>query len=149
MKKIIFFLLLILPFIVYSEEFKLSCNTKRITNFSNGAPETVENDTAIFEITDLGPIKYITTTNDHYCSVTTDKNIKSIISMRDQSDSNKWDISNVYNNDNNTKTECRIAIDRNSGSILFRNDYTAKDGFMVHFSATGNCEKVNLTKKKF
>ena len=137
--------------IACSEELKLSCKTKLIIEYSNGAPDDVKSDTVIFKITDLGLIKFITTSNDKYCSVTTDKNIEniSLIYMNDLSDSNQWDISNIIHNNNDSKRECRIVIDRNAGSILHRSIYTAKDGFIINYSATGNCEKVNVINKKF
>ena len=151
MKKNLFFLLLTLPFIACSEEFKLSCNTKLITNYSNGAADDVKSDTVIFKITDLGLIKFVTTSNDRYCGVTTDKNIENLnlIFMNDLSDSNQWDISNIIHTNNGVKSECRIVIDRNAGSILHKSIFTWKDGFIMNRSASGNCEKVNLTKKKF
>ena len=146
MKKAIFFLLLIFSHMACSEEVKLSCNMKRVNTDSLGSEKF--NEQVIFEIMDTGKYKSIIPNSDEYGSVGTDK-LGFRTSITDFSDANKWDITAYHDPKNGSNYTITIRIDRNTGTIFYQNNYTSPKGNIINISASGNCEKVNLTKKKF
>ena len=73
MKKLILFLLLLSPNLVWSETNKLSCTIKTIEDYSNGFTETKQYK-EIFEVTQTGSFISIIPTSENFNSVTNLKN---------------------------------------------------------------------------
>ena len=146
MKKLILFLLLLSPNLVWSETIKLSCTIKTIEDYSNGFTETKQYK-EIFEVTQTGSFISIIPTSENFNSVTNLKN-KNTVSINDFSDSNKWDITNNNKYESGKTDNTSIQIDRNIGRIWYSRTF---DNLTLVFkvSGTGDCEKVNITKKKF
>lgn len=151
MKKIIYILFLIYPLSVLSEEIKLSCNMKRKVMNSHLADQDYT-ETIIFEVFDFGKNKSIIPNSDQYASVGTSK-YEGVQNTTDNSDKNKWDITQVYSSPKSSGSSITtIRIDRNSGSIYYTSNFSAKienNSLLILTTATGECEKVNTIKKKF
>ena len=148
MKKLIFltFLLSISNFL-QAEEIKLSCNILKVMEFGSGKSEK-SNNTEIYTVTDLGGRKFIIPTSDEFPSVSSVKKANSI-TVTDQSDNNKWDITNVSKNEQGDLSSVSIRIDRNTGKIFYSFQFERLNGSFINTTGRGDCEKVNLTKKKF
>jgi hypothetical protein len=148
MKKLTFLtFLLLISNILQAEEFKLSCNILKVMEFSTGSSEK-SNTTEIYTVTDLGSRKFIIPTSDEFPSVSTVKKTNSI-TVTDESDNNKWDITNVSKNEQGDLSTVSIRIDRNTGKIFYSFLFERLNGSFITTKGRGDCEKVNLTKKKF
>jgi hypothetical protein len=151
MKKIVIFLLLILPLLSWSEEIKLSCNMKRTVLNSHLADQN-SNETIIVEIIDLGKYKSIVPNSDQYAAVGSFK-MEGVTNISDNSDKNKWDITRTYTSSKSSGTSITtIRIDRNTGNIYYISNFAAKienNSVVIQTTATGDCEKINVMKKKF
>ena len=134
------------PSLALSEVLKLSCTIRAVINYSTGTSETKQYN-EVFEVTDYGNFKSIIPTSENFAGVSTKKN-QYIESVVDYSDSNKWDINNVNKYDGGKSDNVSIHIDRNLGKIWYsRTFYAGLDSITT--TGTGDCEKVNVKKKKF
>jgi hypothetical protein len=148
MKKLIFFVLILFSSIVCSEELKLSCNIKLTTNYDDGTTENGQY-SEVFAIKDLGKHKFIIPTSNTFGSVSTLEGSKTL-SIKDFSDSSKWDIS-VENNGlkEGVTYTTTIRIDRNVGKIWYSHTFFRDGKVRIEDLGNGDCEKINVTKKKF
>lgn len=99
-----------------------------INTYAGGHTHLIQGDTSYGPIT-VSTIKSPSTTQIH-----------------DYSDSGKWDISVITPNKDVT-----IRIDRNTGAFFYQNDYRSKEtgetGLLT--TITGNCKKIDMSKRKF
>lgn len=146
MKKLILFLLLLSPSTVWSLEVKLSCSINTVTEYSTGGSERGQFN-QIFVVTDLGNYRSIISNSDDFASVST-KGIKSTVSVDDLSDSNIWDITNNNKLPNGSTMTTSIRIDRNVGKIWYSSSFDNNQITRLR-TGSGDCEKVNVSKKKF
>ena len=146
MKKLTFFVLILFSSIVCSEELKLKCDIKVVSNFSDGSTEKNQV-TETLKILDLGTYKSIIPSSTVLISVSTDKSTNTI-SVSDLSNSNVWDITEKTFSKNETPTTVSYVIDRNLGKIWYSDTFTSS-GFTIKTSGVGDCEKIDVTKKKF
>jgi hypothetical protein len=146
MKKILLLLFLFFPLTGWSEDIKLSCNMKRIKKNSSGDIEkSIEK--IIFSVSENVIYKSIISNSDEYGPVSSDSFAGWKFST-DFSDTNKWDITTTTNLAKGEMTTS-IKIDRNAGIISYSSIWTSKKGYISETSATGECEKINVMKKKF
>ena len=146
MKKIIFFILVISSQSVHSVELKLICNITLNEIFSDGTTKTSQL-SEVLEIIDNGKTKLIIPTSDLLGGVTTKKS-GTLSPINDSSDVNKWDITSENKLSDGTTSTTTFRIDRNIGNIWYSNTFIT-NGRVTRQSGVGNCEKINLTKKKF
>ena len=153
MKKLILLLISFLTSNVYSIEVKLQCSTNSTYTYSNGTIERGKGNSIIL-VKDNGDNKSIHITSD---IAEVDRNMtispnqtygSSNSSYRDISDNNKWEIQNTdYNN--NTISDVSIKIDRNTGQFFLTRRFTNPGGNFTLTNASGLCEKIDTSKKKF
>ncbi len=153
MKKLIFLLLILVSFNLQAEEFKLSCNIRLVTYYSvDGSSETHQYN-EVFEITDYGKSKYIMPSSVNFRSVSTSnrsKNHPNTLSIDDFSDLSKWDITvNTKSKIEGKVDVTSIRIDRNVGKIWYSADFNTPSGNTILETGVGDCEKVDVSKKKF
>ena len=146
MKKLILILLMAYPSLALSDVLKLSCTIRAVIDYSTGTTETKQYN-EIFEVTDYGDFKSIIPTSDDFASVTSKKS-KYTESIVDYSDSNKWDITNVNKYVGEKSDNTSIRIDRNLGKIWYSRTFSSGAN-SITTTGTGDCEKVNVKKKKF
>ena len=132
--------------IVRSEELKLSCNINLVSTSSNGISESNQYNQT-FEVVDYGKRKMIIPSSDLFSGVSTGKH-PTTVSIEDFSDSNKWDIFNQDNFEDGTSSSTTIRIDRDTGKIWYTHTFK-EGGRTLNQSGNGDCEKVNVRKKKF
>lgn len=147
MKKLILLFLLVSPTIGWSEELKLRCKINLITTYSWGEIEK-EQFNEVFEIMDYGKQKIILSQSDNFWSIDTTDKRSHILSIKDFSDSNKWDIIEELRTKNGDLNSINIKIDRNIGTIWY-SEVIEKNGKTTSRRGDGECEKVNMSKKKF
>lgn len=148
MKKYIFILMIISSPFACAEELKLSCNIEIVKEFYL-APSERTHFTEVLEITDYGKFKSIIPASDNIGSVSTKENPKTIY-IRDFSDSNKWNISNQAKGlEEGVVITTSINIDRNTGKIWYWATYEKSGIVKIKDTGKGDCEKINITKKKF
>jgi hypothetical protein len=142
MKKFIFLLLIFFSPIIYAEEIKLSCVINLQTTYDNGSSETHRYN-EIFTVTDKGKFKSIVPTSSNFQSVTVFDN-----RVLDGSKLSRWDIvEGKKTGHGNSLTT--ITIDRNTGKIWYKNIVTflQRDSWVQ--KGEGDCEKIDVSKKKF
>lgn len=146
MKKILSILLLSFSSTVFSENIKLSCNIDFTKSYFSKSTEN-KHITDIVTITELGIYKYIRFNSKDLSSVSIPSSVNSF--ELDNSDLNKWDITNVMTLNSGDDILTNIKIDRNVGKIWYSSTFTTKNKKTIETFGTGICEKVNVTKKKF
>lgn len=133
--------------LLQAEEIKLSCTMNRLKKYSSGESEKF-NEKIIIKITEFGKYRSIIPESDGYGSITSENYFKGGFST-DLSNSNKWDISSEHPLPKGAEISTSINIDRNTGIISYSNFYTSAKGFIIETSAKGECEKIDVMKKKF
>jgi hypothetical protein len=149
MKKSVFVFLLFFSNFAWSEVIKLSCNINLTYQSSNGESEK-RNINEILEVLILKKHKSIIPMAQSIASVSTIKDENTIF-VDDFSDDNKIDLTTHRNVINSTINDVKtiIRIDRNTGQIFYSSENNFKAGRQLTISGNGNCEKVNVSKKKF
>ena len=147
MRKLIFFVLILSSSIVRSEELKLSCNIELVTQYETGEVEK-QRLKEVFLVNDMGEYKSIIPSSDNFFSVMTHKSPWTE-SFLDLSDPNKWDITNVVNYSNGSSSRNSIRIDRNLGKIWSSQTTELSSKRTIIVTGSGDCEKINVKKKKF
>jgi hypothetical protein len=129
---------------IKSETVKLSCHFTETKTYSSGKEEKSRG-RIVLEVETEGAATFISgTSGDLSISVT---NLKSrmIVDVRDFSDEGKWDISTQSTSTDQSLWLTQIRIDRNTGDFNF---LMSKSGG-ISIGATGTCEKVNPSQRKF
>ena len=145
MKKLLLVLVLFFPSIGWSEEIKLSCRIKLVTENWDGTISREEfND--VIEISDRGVDKFIIPSSDKLGTVITKKHYPTSI-IDDSSTPSKWDIT-VTEENRGIGVRNSMIIDRNTGNIWYSSSTTMK-GNVLTKSASGSCQKIDVSKKKF
>ena len=140
MKKLTLILFLLSPTLSWSEEIKLSCNINLVTSYENGSSETHRYN-EIFTVRDNGKLKSIQPTSSNFESVTTEDGYEI-------NNSSQWNItSGKRNSYSNTLTT--IQIDRNTGKIWYKNNTVIFKKNSWSSKGQGDCEKIDVIKKKF
>lgn len=149
MKKLIFLFFIISSPTVYSVELKLSCNIRLDIAYSTGTLETKQYNNEVFEIYENANFRSIIATSDNFYSFSNKKS-PNTISIDDFSNVNKWDITikSIGYKDGVVNSKS-IRIDRNVGKIWTSADFYADNGVTFSSNGVGDCEKINITKKKF
>jgi hypothetical protein len=142
----ILFLLLMQP--VWSYEAKLSCNLHLTSTFSLDGSSEQKNITEILEIYEDEISKIIAVSSKQLFPVSTNK-LESTIKIKDQSDKNKWDITNIDKNTKGQISEVSFVIDRNTGKIYYNAKFTSSGGSYINEAASGICVKIDIAKKLF
>ena len=137
---------------VLSEEIKLSCDLQieKIygSTLDDAITEKPKKINEVFVIRDNGKTKVISPESENFLQITTDEIIKKSISPEDNSSKDKWDISAVTFSRSGGNYQTRYKIDRNVGKISYKSFFMG-DNYFSMTTATGICEKIDTTKKKF
>ena len=130
----------------HAVETKLSCDIKVTITYWTGNTEKKQV-TNIVTITDQGEgLKFIISSGSYIRSVTTKESENR--SVTDLSDANSWEITNVVTSKIEIVTTF-LRIDRNTGNFFYESFQKSQNGKDITFEGTGNCEKIDTTKKKF
>jgi hypothetical protein len=151
MKKLIFIVLLLSPTIGWSEGItKLSCDMKITKKYHDGFSETLKY-VEVFDIEENKDFILISPTSDNLHFVSNRESPEK--SVLDSSNSTKWNITNLSRYTKTDKTKITltvtISIDRNTGKVWYSSRYDHVGISSLETTGTGDCEKVDLTKKKF
>lgn len=119
---------------------KLQCTIIEKNEFSSGAIEK-NTDVIILDIDTFPTGTIITGSGDSQIAIASVKTGSST-DIVDASDSGKWDISA-----NSIKFRRQLRIDRNTGALYYQSLPNNRVG--VAQTVTGQCEKVDTTKRKF
>ncbi len=150
MKKILFCLIIIFQsvYLYANEDIKLSCNVKLVITSWNGIQETQQIKDDI-EISEIGNKKYIIGNHPDIGSVSTHKSGSRWISATDQSDRNKWNITTIRSREEDVIVTTQFIIDRNSGKIIYSEDAQGPGKKYMRYKGIGDCQKIDITKRKF
>ena len=139
-----------LPFICNGQivETKLNCQLNTKTTIQKGGDIYSEKETinVIFEIQQLNSNFGIFTDNSIIPNLSTIKK-DNIVSVTNNSDSNKWSLNNIVK----TKvllSDTTIIIDRNTGILLYVQKINQNNS-QVDTEGQGTCKKVDTTKRLF
>lgn len=146
MRNVIFALFIMYSQIGWSIEIKLICNIDVSTSYSNGHEEK-ERLSELFIITDDSNYKSIISSSTNFVSVS-NQTMPEISDVKDFSDSNRWYIANTQTNPQGSTMTTTIKIDRNVGSIFYSSIFSKGQSY-ARTIGSGDCEKVNTSKKKF
>ena len=128
----------------FALEVKLLCSIKLIARHSGGAVQK-ENFTEVIDVAEIYGQLRITPQSPKLFGVWTIKSPKTL-SVNNSSDSNKWNMEETKQVETGLINKTILTIDRNTGILFYFNDW---DGGTLVTSATGSCEKVDATKRKF
>lgn len=124
-------------------DIKLNCRLTITVNQSSGATEK-NTKNVIVEVVQTS--RYLSILpNDFDVGAVATRKLADTDIVHNLSDSNKWDLTNIRNREGKV-TEVTIQIDRNTG--IMKTYLNFNQGRIVTESS-GNCEKVDTTKKKF
>ena len=129
---------------VFALEVKLLCSIKLISTHSNGHVR-IENFTDVIDVYDDNYLVLITPQADKLSGVSASKSHRTP-NVNNFSDNNKWDIEVTHQARAGQIVRTSINIDRNTGMLFYLSNWDR--GKLVD-SATGSCEKVDATKRKF
>jgi hypothetical protein len=149
-KKIISLITLILiSFPSFGGDIKLFCKINLETTYSTGTIEkTYEEE--LFEITETrGTIIILPNSRASKFSSISNHKHSTTISIKDRSDANKWDIAVSDKNPQGLIDEVSFMIDRNTGKIFYSLLSRQPAGAYLKELGYGNCEKVDMSKRKF
>jgi hypothetical protein len=133
--------------LVCSEEIKLSCTIKLLRVYSiDGSSETNQY-REVLEVTDNSNYKSIIPLSDNFGSVSTRKHSETD-TITDYSNSNSWDISSSRTSSEGHQGLTSYRIDRNTGDLWYSRTFN-NQSMIITSTGTGNCEKIDVTKKKF
>ena len=128
----------------FALEVKLLCSIKLTTAFPSGDVER-ENFTDVIDVIDNNNGVFITQQASKLASLNTIKSPRTL-SLDNYSDSNKWNIEVTRQARTGQIVRTSITIDRNTGILFYSKDW---DRGKIVDSATGSCEKIDVTKRKF
>ena len=132
-------------------DIKLQCDVNVKFTYSNGDAENSKG-SALVEVKEYGAnVKFIqiTSANEFANNQSVITTIEPSVKFTDNSDENKWDISNDNANDKMSSSR-RIVIDRNSGALIVLQTLTNKsNGKTTEIGISGNCNKIKTSVKKF
>lgn len=128
----------------FSETIKLACHFNEVVSFPSGNEEKSTGRIVLQVETENGATMISGTGADLSITVTNIK-VGSIFDLQDSSDAGKWDITNKTISSDQSSWLTQVVIDRNTGDF---NYYRAKEGG-ISTNATGTCEKLKLSARKF
>jgi hypothetical protein len=73
-------------------------------------------------------------------------NQSNTISIKNESNQNKWHLNNIIRSQSGAETETAITIDRNSGSIFY---FRSFDSGSLVTNGQGQCQKIDSSKRLF
>ena len=124
-------------------ELKLRCDVLRTDQFITGTVEKEQHSIVIEIIQDRSFLSIFP--NTILRGVMT-KKIAGVFDIYNNSDENKWDLTNISRKEQEDKdTRTQIIIDRNTAEIFYEQDFKG----VILTRARGVCSKVDETKKKF
>ena len=124
-------------------DIKLNCILTISMNHSSGTTER-NTKNVIVEILQTSSHLSILPNDSDVAAVSTRK-LSSTDTVNNLSDSNRWDLTNIRTREGRV-TEVTIQIDRNTGLMKAYQNFN--QGRII-VDASGNCEKVDTSKKKF
>lgn len=122
---------------------KLSCSVFMTKRNISGALVGTNSKTVMLDVTQNEDTLFLISTDDDIRSVTTEK-APHIAEVTNYSSDTRWHLVNKSNDAKPTIT--KMVIDRNSGQLLYTQDFNSGQLFT---EATGTCGKVDMQKKKF
>jgi len=125
----------------FSETIKLACHFNEVVSFPSGHEDTRSGRIVLQIATENGTTTISGDGADLSITVGNFK-VGSIIDLQDTSDAGRWDITNKIESGWTTE----VAIDRNTGDFNYHRFKTSSD---ISRDATGTCEKVTLSARKF
>lgn len=128
----------------FALEVKLHCSIRFVSTHSNGHVQR-ENFTDLIDIQDDYEGVTIIPQSENLMSVNTIKT-PITLSVNNYSDRNKWHIIETTQGKSGKIARTSINIDRNTGILFYSQDWGHGK---IMYSATGLCEKVDATKRKF
>ncbi|MFP3502031.1 hypothetical protein [Burkholderia sp. SIMBA_062] len=129
----------------FAETIKLACHFNEVVSFPSGSEDKHSGRIVLQIETENGATMISGTGGDLSIAVGNIK-VGSIVDLQDGSDSGKWDITNkTASPDRSSFWTTQVVIDRNTGDFNF---YRSKEGG-ISTDATGTCEKVKLSARKF
>jgi hypothetical protein len=127
-----------------SETIKLACHFTEVRSYPSGN-EVKSSGRIVLQVeTENGKTMIIGNGADLSIAVGNIK-VGSVVDIQDFSDAGKWDITNKTISPDQSSWLTQVVIDRNTGDFNF---YRSKDGG-ISTDATGTCEKVKLSARKF
>jgi hypothetical protein len=137
----------------YAEEIKLQCNVKSKYTHNNGKSER-ESGTAIIDMNTSPPLSISVSSSIEMFNPTVHALNMDNATMGkyiiNNSNSSKWDVySETLLKINNFSSKESFVIDRNTGSLFYRNSSTLPSGETGTMEVSGTCSKVDTTKRKF
>lgn len=142
-KHLLILILLFTSNILYAGEIKLSCDINLTISYPSGREEN-KKVREIYEI-DESTIIYIFPISNLEVLPHAISNKNNAINNSNQ---NKWDIQNKFTRGQFSYITS-VIIDRNSGQIFTSIEMIKKDNVTLTIKGIGDCEKVDITKKKF
>ncbi len=141
--------LILISFPSFGGDIKISCNINLETTYSFDESIKKSHEEEIFTITEINGYVIIVPSlaSSKFSSISTHKE-NNTISIKNRSDINKWDITISDKNSGGEIDDVSYLIDRNTGKIFYslisrhRGQYSKDLGY-------GNCEPVDMNKKKF
>ena len=121
---------------------KIECSLKIKKQSRSGETTTVLKD-VLLDVVQTSGMTGVISTDDDIRSVVLPKQ-QNVIEVINYSDENRWFF--IAKSQDTKITTTKFMIDRNSGQILYTNDFN--EG-AVFTEATGRCFKVDTTKRKF
>lgn len=148
MKKIVLVILMMSSSLLCAEEIKLSCSINMVTEFSSGEKETnLINE--ILNISDKNGLISISPSSDlNLMYPVSSLKLSSNIFLENKSDSSKWEIRQTSKGASGAEVSVFYLIDRNIGKIWYSSSWS-KNSRTVNLSGTGECNKIDVKKRKF
>ena len=125
----------------FSETIKLACHFTEVVSFPSGHEDTHSGKIVLQVETENGMTMISGDGADLSISVGNFK-AGSITDLQDASDAGKWDITNTFQ----SGWTSEVVIDRNTGDFNYHRFKTSNEASR---DATGTCEKVKLSARKF
>lgn len=142
MKNSILLAALLFPcYTAHAETIKLACNYRQVTPESR---ETKQTGRIILQIAVDGQATSISGTSSDLDLFITNQRLPGISSVLDTSDAGKWDMVNSVDR-KGVITQQQIMLDRNTGDMVYILNTT--NGPVTTIS--GNCDKIDQTRRKF
>ncbi|MFM0190019.1 hypothetical protein PQR25_29910 [Paraburkholderia nemoris] len=127
-----------------AETIKLACQYTETVSFQSGNEEKHGGRIVLQVDTKNGATMISGTGADLSIAVGTVK-VGPIVDLLNASDEEKWDITNKTTSADQSTSLTQVVIDRNTGDF---NYYRSRDGGIA-IAASGTCEKVKLSARKF
>lgn len=135
-----------------AEEIRLSCSMQISRTYSNGYTESrkemvfadIETDGSMFHAQLKSDELLFSITSRGY------ENRQSTTEVLNISNENKWDITNFTKmKEISIESENYLYLDRNSGKINLRSEFTKNNKKTMTTNGSGVCEKINTKLRKF